>query len=356
MKKLIDCSGNFVSYFNPYNGLYIRSGVLDDAGCDTGKDPFMASFPQLIDVGMMGHCVHGSTGLCLKSGVQCYQNGPNVSEDNMELSDFRGIIDECKGKTFQIALGGRGDPDQHENFEDILHYSASKGVVPNFTTSGFGLTQGKAALCKKYCGAVAVSWYRHRHTLNAIQLLLAEGVKTNIHYVLGRNSIEEAIYLLNNNGFPEGINAVLFLLHKPVGLGERSNLLSLSDRRTAEFFSLIDKGNFKFKIGFDSCTVPALLHYRLKIDYSFVDTCEGGRFSCYISPSLKMLPCSFDQVPQWSYDLNTGSIQEGWRSASFEAFRSILKESCPLCKERDICMGGCPIDEKIVLCRDRIKT
>jgi len=36
-----------------------RSGILDKDGRDTGIDPFMASFPHLLDVGIMGHCAHG---------------------------------------------------------------------------------------------------------------------------------------------------------------------------------------------------------------------------------------------------------------------------------------------------------
>ena len=65
--------------------------------------------------------------------------------------------------------------------------------MPNFTTSGYGMTHEIAMLCKKYCGAVAVSWYRNEYTTNAIQMLIDAGVKTNIHYVLGQNSIDEAI-------------------------------------------------------------------------------------------------------------------------------------------------------------------
>ena len=29
----------------------------------------------------------------------------------MTLENFKRIVDECKGKTFQLALGGRGDVD-----------------------------------------------------------------------------------------------------------------------------------------------------------------------------------------------------------------------------------------------------
>ena len=349
-KKIIDHPNRFVSFFNPQNGFYIRTGIIDDKGCDTGEDPFMAFFPQLIDIGIMGHCVHGTSGLCLQSGIQCYQSGSVISEPNMSLSDFKEIIDQCKGKTFQVALGGRGDPDQHESFMEIIAYSALNEVVPNFTTSGFGMTDKAAALCEAYCGAVAVSWYRQKHTIAAVKKLLNAGVKTNIHYVLAKNSVEEAIWLLKNMAFPKGINAVVFLLHKPVGLGQKENQLRTEDPFTSEFFSLTEESDYPFKLGFDSCTIPAFIEYNLAIDHCFVDTCEGARFSCYITPDLKMKPCSFDQNQRWHCDLTRNSIAEGWNSKQFEDFRNILRSSCPDCPERDKCMGGCPIELDIVLC------
>lgn len=67
-------------------------------------------------------------------------------------------------------------------------------------------------------------------------MLVSAGVTTNIHYVLGRNSIDEAIEHLQQEDFPDGINAVIFLLHKPVGLGTQTNVLSPDDERVKEFF------------------------------------------------------------------------------------------------------------------------
>ena len=106
-----------------------------------------------------------------------------------------------------------------EQFEELLRISRENNLVPNFTTSGYGMTRQLAEVCKQYCGAVAVSWYRSEYTLKAIELLLNADVKTNIHYVLGKNSIDEAIDRLKRNDFPRGINAVIFLLHKPAGQG-----------------------------------------------------------------------------------------------------------------------------------------
>lgn len=357
MIRCVDKKNHFVEVFDPKTGFYARSGVIDDKGVDTGVDPFMRSYPSLIDVGVMGHCVHGSRGLCIKSGVQCYQNGLKTKVPNMTLENFKRIVDECKGKTFQLALGGRGDVDQHENFAEILAYCRENDIVPNFTSSGLGFTDEIVQLCKQYCGAVAISWYRQEHTYRAIQMLLDAGVKTNIHYVLGDNSIDEAIMRLRNNGFPAGINAVIFLLHKPVGLGSEANVLHYDDPRVAEFFRLVDENRFQFKIGFDSCSIPAVLNFTSNIDQDSIDTCEGGRWSMYITSDMKALPCSFDnQEMRWAYDISNDTIQNAWNSQQFEDFRNHFRTSCPGCEKRNACMGGCPIRPQIVLCGSSKKT
>lgn len=351
MIKCVDRKNRFVEIFNPQTGFYARSGVIDENGKDTGEDPFMRSFPGLIDVGVMGHCVHGASGLCFKSGVQCYQNGLKTQEPNMTLDNFKRIVDECKGKTFQLALGGRGDVDQHENFAEILKYCRENGIVPNFTSSGLGFTDEIVSLCKEYCGAVAISWYRQKHTYRAIQMLLDAGVKTNIHYVLGENSIEEAIMRLKSNGFPAGINAVIFLLHKPVGLGSEENVLRMDNPLVKQFFEIVDTQKFNFKIGFDSCSIPAVLNLTHNIDNDSIDTCEGARWSMYITSNMLALPCSFDnQELRWAFDISNASIQDAWNSPQFEDFRNHFRMSCPNCECRCSCMGGCPIRPQVVLC------
>ena len=357
MKRIrkIDSENHFMSIFYPETGFYIRTGVIKD-GKDTGVDPFMTSYPELIDVGVMGHCIHGSSGLCYKSGVQCYQNGLKTKHPNMTLENFKRIVDECKGKTFQLALGGRGDVDQHENFEEILRYCRENDIVPNFTSSGLGFTNEIVRLCKELCGAVAISWYRQEHTYRAIKMLLDAGVKANIHYVLGDNSIDEAIQRLENIDFPRGINAVIFLLHKPVGLGQESNVLQPNDPRVKQFFELVDTKTYPFKIGFDSCTVPALLNYTSNLNHNTFDTCEGGRWSAYITSDMKMLPCSFDnQDLRWAYDISNDTIQNAWKSEQFEDFRNHFRNSCGKCRHRNECMGGCPIRRQIVLCEKEEK-
>ena len=340
---------HFKSAFDTETGAYVRTGVLDEKGKDTGTDPFMASYPHLIDVGIMGHCIHGKTGLCAKAGIGCYQSGMLVEQPNMSVEDFRWIAEQSKGRCNQFALGGRGDPDQHEYFEEILRICRENTLVPNFTTSGYGMTPEIAKLCKQYCGAVAVSWYRSEYTLKAIQMLLQTGVKTNIHYVLGNNSIEEAIERLRNNDFPEGINAVIFLLHKPAGQGTKANMLKADDPRVAAFFAEVEKRHF-FKVGMDSCNVPGAINFCKTVRPESLDTCEGGRYSCYISADMNMVPCSFDQEKRYQVSLREMTIEEAWNSEAFEHFRNRMRGACPDCEKRELCMGGCPLMPEIVFC------
>ena len=112
MKKYHDTENSFTELFDTRTGFYARSGVIEN-GVDTGLDPFMRNFPQLIDVGIMGGCTNGVAGLCSKAGIQCYQSGGRVERENMSVNDFNSIAEQCKGKVFQFALGGRGDVDQH---------------------------------------------------------------------------------------------------------------------------------------------------------------------------------------------------------------------------------------------------
>lgn len=57
MRKYVDLQAGFISMFDDKTGFYARTGMIEFENgkmIDTGVDPFRASFPQLIDVGVMG--------------------------------------------------------------------------------------------------------------------------------------------------------------------------------------------------------------------------------------------------------------------------------------------------------------
>lgn len=341
-----DKKNRFVSFFNPANGYYLRTGVLDENGTDTGIDPFMASFPELLDIGIMGQCVCSH-----KCNVDCYQKASERLGSNMSVENFEKIMNECKGKVFQCALGGAGDVDTHENFEEVLSICRKYGIVPSFTTSGIAFTKEKAEVCKELCGAVAVSEHFADYTENALNLLLDAGVTTNIHFVLNNQTIDIAIDRLRNNSFKEGISAVVFLLYKPVGHGKEEKVLRADDPKVKEFFDVVNSGKFHHKIGFDSCTAPGIVNFTDSIDMDSLDYCEGGRFSAYIDADMNMMPCSFaNQDSSWFVSLKDHTIQEAWDSELFDKFRYSLKHSCSGCAKRHLCGGGCPLVNQVTLC------
>lgn len=356
MISKIDQRYQFKTLFDARNGLYVRSGIFIN-GKESNTNPFRSTFPHLIDIGIMGHCTHGLSGLCESAGIGCYQNGRDIVSPNMSLLDFKRIAQECEGLTDQFALGGRGDPDEHEHFEEILKTCVEHQIVPNYTTSGYTFTKEKAKISKQYCGAVAVSWYRNNYTLDAIKMLQDAGVRTNIHYVLGKNTIDEAIERLEENGFPQ-VNAIIFLLHKPQGLGSYKQVLDPQDDKVKYFFKLLTQQK-TYRIGVDSCAVPGMINFGEQFDINSLDTCEAGRFSAYISAELMMVPCSFDMSYKHGVSLRSMSIQEAYDSETFEDFRMKLRFSCVSCSVRDDCMGGCSLMPEIVLCgqsrKDKVK-
>jgi radical SAM protein with 4Fe4S-binding SPASM domain len=351
MKTIYDQKNSYIATFDEESGFSARSGILTEDGTETEIDPFGASFPELLDIGIMGHCKHGLSGLCLQSGVECYQSGSEINAPNMSFENFKAIIDEIKGRTFQIALGGRGDPDQHEDFIKILQYSSENGVVPNFTTSGLGLHKIHLPAIKRFCGAVAVSYYRNEYTDKAIEMLTDYGIKTNIHYVLSKSTIKEAIEILSSKRYFDRINRIIFLLHKPVGLGTVHNMLSVENPDVAEFFKYIGIPEIAEKCGFDSCSVPALLNFTENLLPESIEPCEAARFSAYISPDFKLYPCSFEQDPKQSVDLSTFSLEAAWNSETFNDFRKRFERRCTSCTNYPLCYGGCPVIPEITICK-----
>lgn len=338
---------NFKEMFDTSSGFYLRTATLDENGKETETEAFMRSFPSLLDIGIMGKC--SSVHTC---DVGCYQQGSgNVLGKNMPISVFKKIIDEVSGKTFEIALGGFGNPNDHEDFEEIIRYASEHNVVPNYTTSGITLTDEQIKATKKYCGAVAVSWHRKDYTLESIDRFLAADVRTNIHYVIGNDTIDEAIWRLEYNLFPEGINAVIFLLYKPIGKVKDDNVLKPSDPRVKRFYELIEVEH-PFQCGLDSCHVPGVMNFTTKIMEESISPCDAARFSMYITPDGFALPCSFDTTTRkWAVDIKQVGVEVVWNGEMFEKFRQHHKNSCKSCKLVSNCFGGCPLmGNEINLC------
>ncbi len=329
--------------FNQSSGQLIR---LEDL---PGEEPLWCSYgPELLDISI--------TNKCDRECKICYKKS-NREGKNINIADLQMILRQASEmKVLQVALGG-GNPNQHPDFCRILQLSREEyNIVPSYTTNGEGLNEEILSTTKKYCGAVAVSAYEpYDFTFSVIKRLTDYGIRTNIHYLLTRERIETAIEWLENPPKEfEKLNAIIFLNYKPIGRNPDQNYLIKNMKNTKKFFTLAG-GKHNFKVGFDSCTISGVACF-MNISPLFIDYCEAGRFSMYISEDLEMFPCSFmiDKFP--GIKITQDNIQKEWiNNEIFKEIRKVkLDDSCAVCEKQKLCSGGCRLFPQINFCKDML--
>lgn len=323
--------------FNQNTGFFAR--VEDE---NTTDPIYSAHGPELLDISITNYCER-NCGFCYRASSR--------TGIAMSLAHYEYILNQAKDcGVLQVALGG-GNPNQHRNFEKILEVTRDKyNIVPSYTTNGDGLTNGILAASKKYCGAVAISFYEPENLFYSnLNKLIDAGIKTNVHFVLSYLTLDSAIEVLSR-GLKKlaGINALIFLLYKPAGKGSPSGILKMSSD-VEYFFTLISTS--KLKIGFDSCCVPGIVS-QLQYNPVSVEACEAGCFSAFVSEDLIFYPCSFMENKANGINLRNTSILDAWQNAVL--FRNMRNkngsEKCKTCLHFSVCKGGCSVFKEINLC------
>ena len=332
---------HYSTVFNKSTGLFIR---VEKKGFN---EPFWSqSGPELIDISVTNYCERGCT--------FCYRKS-NKAGKHIELQDYINVINQAaESGTLQVALGG-GNPNQHPEFIRILQETSSVGIVPSYTTNGEGLDAKILKASKQFCGAIAISAYSpyEDYLIDLINYVSPYKIKTNLHFLLNKESIEKAISWIKDPPlFLKKINAIVFLNYKPIF--SSNNILLNQSSLLQEFFECVENNKAHLKIGFDSCSVSGIVKY-MSVNKIFYESCEAGRFSAFISEDLRMYPCSFMVNTNSFGDLRQNSIIEIWKeNKSFiEQRNNILNNSCKFCSFEPECKGGCPFMKDINLCNSK---
>ena len=329
-------ASGYQSWFNPKTGFYARE-----------TDPFKCPLPELLDISI--------TSRCTRHCEFCYMASSPLKEDYITLGNLEKILDHSPW-VYQIALGG-GEPTIHPQFVEILKTIRQRNVVPNYTTNSDNLSEEVIEATSQYCGAMAISVYDVDRVVEASKHLIGRGIKVNWHWVLSRESLPKIVDFLKQKKVPVGLNAIIFLLHKPIGRGQASNCLTLEDRpQLSELYDTLKTSGIKG--GFDACAMNWILSSKLEdVDERLVDFCDAGRYSAYLDWDLNMSPCSFGRGEANSFSLKEFSMQEIWDN-KFEPYRQGILHSC--CENKcpkgiyNKCYSGCPI-LPINLCEERGK-
>lgn len=211
----------------------------------------------------------------------------------------------------QIAFG-IGDIDGNPDLKDIILHTRERGVVPNITINGEGLTDEWVQFFSENLGAIAVSVYDKEISYNAIKKLTDAGMsQVNIHLMLAQETEEKAYEIFKdskNDPRLAKLNAIVLLSLKTKGRGKHFTKLPQDKFKKLVDFSLEEE----IRLGFDSCSAFKFLksveeseHYESYKRAS--EPCESTCFSLYINVHGDFYPCSFtENTENWETGLSMG--------------------------------------------------
>jgi len=322
-----------------------KTGVTFRWGKNLKDNPLFAPHPELADISISNHCSKGCS--------FCYRNSTK-NNSFMTLDEYNYVLDSLQhskwGNVFQIAIGG-GEPLEHPGFIDIIDTTHTRNIVPNFTTNGDLIDNTIAKEIASKVGAVAISCQNIDDLdTGKVELLSEFEIKTNIHFLLNYNTLQQAIDILKGqyNKSLTKINAIIFLTYKPYGRADESKILNLNDK-FLNFVNLIDNSRCCAKIGFDACFVPNLMRYT-NVNINYIDPCECAFFSVYVDEKMNVKPCSFTTDETESFNLKDYSFEDIW-DVKFQKIRKTRVNDCNSnCKLKTECRGGCPYFKALNIC------
>ena len=316
---------NFKSVRSPeYNYTFDkRTGLFLRWGKTPGDDPALSPLgPEIADIEI-------STGDCSGGCSWCYKSNGDGFGEHMTLDAFKSVMDELPNTITQVALGIT-DADANPYFVDILKECREREVVPNYTTSGFGLTDEIRHATAEYCGAVAVSVYPHNWNVawDTVQSFIELGMgQVNVHLLFHNKNEHFVRTVLAKAEGVDGLNAVVLLGLKPKGGAEG---WAPMDQET--FSSIVSSS--RVRLGFDSCSSPKFEAWAKangrQDQLVFAERCESSLFSIYVNVQGDAYPCSFAEGHP---DVKHTPLAGAWHSEEFANFRERLlanNRECPL--------------------------
>jgi hypothetical protein len=325
----------------------LKTGLFSRWGKTFKDDPQWSPFgPEIADIEIS----YGNG--CSIRCPWCYKGNETGSTPfNMTLDKFREVFEKFpkfNGEYFvnQVALGLTSVAQSPEIVE-ICKWLRANNVIPNATINGADpLTAEQIKDLVDVMGAMAISVakFNYEKGLNLIQRFIKAGAKQlNIHYVLHKDSIEDAYKLVNAYLTDErlkGLNAIVFLSLKPKNRGEKME--ALSQEEYAKLIQYCLSNNIPF--GSDSCGAGKVIKSFSKEQNDkflpYIEPCEATHFSFYCDAEGYYFPCSFlaNEEGDWKNGIHIPSVKdflsEVWNAGITRKFGDGVSK----CNN---CLGGC---------------
>lgn len=305
--------------------------------------PGALSAPTEVHLAVTDRCPVACTGCYLSAGPGRGAVEPGLRDELRALARL-GVL--------EVAFGG-GEALLREDLVALAHEARSLGLVPNLTTSGFGLNARKARELRVF-GQVNVSldglgeayqavrgWDGAALGLRALRLLREAGVRTGVNTVLTRHNLDQLEAL--GDALQGLTDEWQWLRFKPSGRGEAAyaDLALTPDQRMALWPRLLAlEARTGLAIRVDCALVPFLVAHGPPLEalkLLGLTGCPGGHSLWARSARGGWSPCSFADdhgTPDWQAD----PALQAWRARAADP-----PEPCASCAYQAVCRGGCRI-------------
>ncbi len=298
------------------------------------------------------------TNRCSVKCSHCYMASGDPSPGELSTDDFKRAIDALADmQVFHMAMGG-GEALEREDLFEVASYAREKGMVPNLTIAGLGLTQKTASQLRIF-GQINISLdgigehysvFRDRGTFaeidRALDLLQAEEIAVGINCVVGRRNFD-GISDLVEYAASKNLNEVEFLRFKPLGRGKRTyHSERTTHQQNIALIPLLSEVSQRFGITakIDCSFVPMLCYHKPPLDLLYSTAtygCEAGNVLLGIRSNGLVSGCSFLE----SDGTDVFQLPERFqKETTFNKERSVVKhvsEPCSSCAYLQVCKGGC---------------
>jgi len=306
------------------------------------------------------------TGKCLLSCLHCSVYDPSLKGREMDLDDFKKIVDSFAslgGETLHIS---GGEPLSHAHLPEMIKYAKdshlevrlfSCGIIDDIPPRVIAEELAKSKVDKISVSLQGSNANTHdiittkqgsfQKTVNFIKNLVKQGLYTKINFVPMKLNFEEIEDLIEY-AVKLGANEVNVLRFVPQGRGviHRDTLILTKD----EFSALVEfvtqqrgRNDIRVNVGtpFDFC-------FLFNQSYN-PKQCTAGINECVVKLSGDVIPCpAYTDLEEYiAGNVFDSSLKEIWiNSKVFDRIRKFEYEKirglCKSCQHFDKCKGRCP--------------
>ncbi len=332
----------------------LHDGGMPSVGGQRAPDGALSA-PTEVHLAVTERCPARCTTCYLNAGPERQPPEPDAGVLIQQLDDAADM------GVFEVAFGG-GEALSRPDLLRLLTHARSRGLVPNVTTSGFGLTPALARSLKPLVGQINVSidglgdvytrvrgWDGADLGLRALGILQDAGVPAGVNTVLSRPLLgsDDALSELGHAIVEAGATEWQWLRLKPVGRGGGAyGMLRPTNAQTTALWprALSLERELGLGLRFDCALVPFLVQHNIPVPTLArlgIRGCPGGHSLWARHADGGQSPCSFvpsssaGDVPlatAWQHD----TVAQSWRARS-----AAPPAPCNTCDARDVCRGGC---------------